>query len=462
MLLRLTAASLGLIACAIPTTACADDPPPNRPNIVVLISDDHGYLDSTPYGATDVRTPNLQRFAGDGCRFTGMFVASPSCAPSRAALLTGLMPARNGAEANHSRPGPEIKRLPVSLKGLGYETAAFGKVAHYKQADLYGFDEVEQDRHDSDAVAEFLGRRDADRPLCLFVGTDDPHVPWPENDGYDPKSVTLPPTHVDTKATREYRTQYYAAVSRADAWLGAIYDLTRERLGPDTLFLYISDHGAQWPFAKWDLYDAGIRVPFLAVWPGVIEPGSTSDALLSAVDLTPTLIEVAGGTPPEGLDGRSFAAVLRGAKTDHRDRIFATTTNDGNMNVYPSRCVRTPEWKYILNLHPDWEHTSHIDRAKPRDGLGYWSTWVKRAETDPEAAALVKRYHERPPEELYDLTADPHELKNLAADPNEADRLREMRADLEGWMREQGDTGEVFGQPRPLDGGEVPRPGTRD
>jgi arylsulfatase A-like enzyme len=436
----------GICAAGAGTTAAE----PARLNIVVLLTDDLGYRDTSPYGSEEIRTPNLQRFAEAGCKFTNAFVASPACAPSRAALLTGLMPARNGAEANHSRPRAELKKLPAYLKELGYQTAAFGKVAHYKHGALYGFDMVDEGRHGAPAVAEFLAKRDEKRPLCLFVGTHDPHVPWPDNNGYDPATIDPPSTHVDTPQTRAYRAQYYTAVSRADTWLGNVFDLAREKLGPNTLFIFTSDHGAQWPFGKWNLYDAGIRVPMIVVWPGFLEPGSSSDALISWVDLLPTLVEVGGGSAPQGIDGRSFAAVLRGEKQAHRDRIFATHTGDGNMNVYPCRAVRTPEWKYILNLHPEWEHTTHIDRAKPRDGVGYWTSWVEQAKTDPEAAAIVKRYHQRSREELYDLTNDPHEQKNLAGDRRHAERLAEMRAILQRWMQEQGDKQTVFGKPRTL------------
>src|SRR5262245_45662953 len=128
-----------LSVCALGATPAVADEKPKplaKPNLVVFLSDDHGYLDSSVYGAADVRTPNMARLAKAGVTFTHMFVASPSCAPSRAALLTGLMPARNGAEANHSKPRAEVKKLPAYLQALGYEVAAFGKVAHYGQAGL--------------------------------------------------------------------------------------------------------------------------------------------------------------------------------------------------------------------------------------------------------------------------------------------------------------------------------------
>ena len=140
-------------------------------------------------------------------------------APSRAALLTGLMPARNGSEANHSKPRAEIKKWPAYFKELGYEVAAFGKVAHYNHGPQYGFDHVAGEGFHNHAcipqAVEFLKSRNKDKPLCLFVGTNWPHVPWPQTQAYNAADVTLPPTHVDTEETRLWRTRYYAAVTSA-------------------------------------------------------------------------------------------------------------------------------------------------------------------------------------------------------------------------------------------------------
>jgi N-sulfoglucosamine sulfohydrolase len=422
------------------------------PNLVVFISDDHGQLDSTPYGAKDIRTPNLQKLAEAGCVFTHAFVASPSCAPSRAALLTGLMPARNGAEANHTFKKDTVQSLPEVLRKLGYQTAAFGKVAH-SQTDIqrHGFDHIDKD-HSAKTVKAFLEKRDTSKPLLLFVGTPHPHVPWAKNDGYDPAKIALPPTSVDTPLTREFRCRYYTDVTRADAELGEIHALAREFLGTSSLFIYTSDHGAQWPFGKWNLYDAGIRVPFIVEWRGTVKPGTTADAQVQLIDLLPTLIEAAGGSVPQGLDGRSFAGVLTGKTDKHRDRIFATHSGDGDMNVYPMRCLRKEGFKYILNLYPNHEYSSHIDRGPvpDRDGVPYWNSWVEAAKTSPTAAAIVKRYRERPAEELYDLEADPHERTNLVGEVQHAERLQAMRAELQEWMKAQGDTKKFFGKPKLL------------
>ena len=421
-----------------------------KPNFVVFLSDDHGLLDSTPYGATDVRTPNMQRLAAGGMLFTHAFIASPACAPSRTALLTGLMPARNGAEANHTFKREGIRSLPEILAGLGYDVAAFGKVAHGADVTRHGFTHHDN-RYATRVVEEYLNTRDVTKPLCLFVGTRDPHVPWAPNQGYDPAKLQLPPTFVDTPETREFRARYYTDVTTADRELGEVLDLSRRQLGTNLLFLYTSDHGAQWPFGKWNLYDAGIRSPLLAAWPGVIQPGTRSEALVQWIDLLPTLIELAGGTAPRDIDGRSFAEVLRGRRTAHRDAIFTTHSGDGRMNVYPIRALRTRDWKYILNLHPDFAHTTHIDQgAGAGDGWRYFREWAWASRTNSGAAAVVKRYHERPREELYDLCADPHEQRNLATESAQAARLAEMRTRLETWMKAQGDLQTVFNQPRLL------------
>jgi N-sulfoglucosamine sulfohydrolase len=422
-----------------------------RPNIVLFLADDLSWSDCSVYGATDIRTPNMERLAGDGVTLTHAFVASPSCAPSRAALLTGLYPPRNGAMFNHTLPDPTHKRWPAWFHELGYEVAAIGKVAHYATVQQYGFDHVSHFKYHEDecvnAAVTWLENRKSDRPLCLLVGTNWPHVPWPEPTASN--ALSLPPTHVNTSETREAWTRYAAAVSNADRDLGLVYAAARKNLGSDTLFLFTSDHGSQFPFGKWNCYDAGIRTPLIAAWPGKITPGSRSAAMVSWVDLLPTCLEAAGGTPPPSgensgqLSGRSFLAALRGKQAEHRDLIFTTHSGDGAMNEYPIRSVRSRDWKYIRNLTPDAEHHTHIDKAEAGDGRRYWDSWVEKGKTDPAAAATVARYHKRPAEELYDLAADPWEQRNLATDAAHAGRLKGLRTELDAWMIAQGDEGLV-------------------
>jgi uncharacterized sulfatase len=274
-------------------------------------------------------------------------------------------------------------------------------------------------------------------------------VPWPqEGVGYDPKEIDVPPTHVDTPETRLWRSRYYAAITRADDDLGSIVAAAREHLDPaSTVTFCTSDHGAQWPFGKWNLYDAGIRVPLLVSWPGKIKAGATTEALVSWVDLLPTLVELAGGEPPAEIDGQSFAGVVLGERDNHREAIYTTHSGDGRYNVYPIRSVRTKDWKYILNLHPEYQHATHVNRAAAGDGLSYWRSWEAAAVKNLDAAATVQRFRQRPREELYDLAADPYEQHNLADDPQHAERLNAMRQQVAAWMAAQGDEGRVFGEP---------------
>ena len=444
-----------LLASAAPSHAAQKGN--KRPDIVIFLTDDQSQLDLSPYGGREFHTPNMQRLADRGLTFDRAFVASPSCAPSRAALLTGLMPARNGAEPNHARPRAELKKWPAYFQELGYEVVAFGKVSHYKQTADYGFDYFAHDTfHDPDGVpaaVEYLKKRNrvAAKPLCIFVGSNWPHVPWPTEAGaYDPKTLTLPAGSVDTPITRQWRARYAAAVTKADDELGMILDTARDTLPQDTVFLLSSDHGAQWPFAKWNLYDAGIRVPLIISWQGVVKAGSRTDAMVSWIDFLPTLLEVAGGHAPKNLDGRSFLPVLRKPTKSHRDRIFSTHSGDGNWNIYPMRSVRTERWKYIHNLQPTFAFASHIDLPGNLGQRAYWSTWEKAARTDSAAAAIVKRYHERPAEELYDLSTDPHEQRNLASDPRFASQLKRLHNELAKWMKAQGDQEKVYGNPRLL------------
>lgn len=428
----------------------------DKPNIVIYLSDDHSQFDSSLYGAEDIPTPNFEQLAAEGMVFSHAFVASPSCAPSRAALLTGLMPAHNGAQANHTFPPAGTHYLVTDLQSAGYEVAAFGKVAHSrdKGAKLAGFDLVQGNpRYDllRKNVAEYLKNRRSAKPLCLFVGISNPHVPWPAETSFDPDQVVFPPTHLDTPATRVHRAAYYQEIKEVDQLLGELRRLADQHLGQDVFFLHSSDHGSQWPFGKWTLYDYGIRVPLIVSYRGVIQPGSRSDAMVSWIDILPTLLEIAGGETDEDLDGRSFADVLRGQTDTHRQRIFTTHSGDGRMNIYPIRSVRTQQWKLIHNLHPEFAFTNHTDlNRKPLAGA-YWSEWAELAKHDARAKSIVDRYYRRPEFELYCVSEDRWEQHNLIDDPERAELVRKLKAELADWMELQNDEATVFNEPRRLD-----------
>ncbi len=433
--------ALGLLA------AHAED----RPDLVVFLSDDHTWRDSSVYGSPDIRTPNMDRLAAAGMTFDRAYVASPSCAPSRAALLTGLWPARNGSEANHSRPRADLKKLPSYLQELGYEVVSFGKVGHYKQTPEYGFDLARHFHyHEDTAIPEsirWLRERTSEKPLCLFVGSNWPHVPWPtESDGIDPATLIVPPNHVDNATTRTWRANYVAAIRNMDRELGLVYDTVREVLGEDTFFLHTSDHGAQWPFGKWTLYDDGIRTPMIVSWPGRIAPKQRCGALVSSIDILPTLLEAAGGKAPPEIDGRSFLPVLEGKAEKHRAFLFASHSGDGDFNVYPTRAVVDEAGnKFIRNLHPEFRFLSHITRNT--GDSGYWDSWLDSAVTDKVARSILRSYQTHPSVELFHTSSDPWEHDNLAAEAPHEKELANLSAKLDDWMAETKDPKSLFGKP---------------
>jgi len=230
-------------------------------------------------------------------------------------------------------------------------------------------------------------------------------------------------------------------------------------MAKDKLFVFSSDHGAQFPFGKWTLYDEGIRVPLIIARAGKIKAGTRTEAMVSWIDILPTLIDIAGGDIPDDLDGRSFVPVLHGKSDSHRDRIFTTHSGDRKMNVYLSRSVRTDCYKLIWNPHPEFAFTTHIDLLLRETSGDYFKQWTDRARTDQYAAKVVASHHGRPEYELFDLQRDSNERNNLAGDARLKDVQSELLAELKAWIKQQGDELTVFHEPLMLDAPEtwVPR-----
>jgi len=231
-----------------------------------------------------------------------------------------------------------------------------------------------------------------------------------------------------------------------DDELGQVYDLAREMLGDDTFFLHTSDHGAQWPFGKWNLYDDGIRTPLIVSWPGRIQPGVRTDAMISWIDILPTLVEAAGGKAPAGIDGLSFLPVLKGTADSHRELVLTTHSGDGDFNVFPIRSARTADgWKYIRNLRPELQFRSHVTRNT--GDSGYWQSWLETAVDSPDAREAVRRYQQRPAEELYRVSDDPWERSNRIGDAAQKGRVARLRQQVDVWMAETDDAQETYGTP---------------
>ena len=425
-----------------------------QPNIVMFLADDHGRAECSVYGSSEVRTPMMASLAEEGLTFNNAFVASPACGPSRSALLSGLMPARNGAEGNHVRPRPETQIMVKQLKLAGYEVLAFGKVAHGNYGMMAGFDAIYPKKTGlAENVERILAERTSKKPLCLIVGDRRPHVPWTPEMVYDPMEVTLPAHFVDTPETREHWARYLTDITGMDDEMRRVDVAAERRFGNrNYLFIYTADHGGQWPFGKWNLYDSGINVPMLVRWPGKVKPGTRTDAMVSWIDIFPTLLDLVGGDIPPDIDGKSFADVLQGERTEHRDVIYTTHTGDKIMNVYPIRSVRTKRFKYIRNTHSDSYHSNHSDILR-KDGAGaYWDSWDEAAKNDPRAAGVITKYYQRPAVEFFDLEKDPQELVNLAGNPEYKAQIAKMSAMLDDWMKVQGDTVRLDHETYPLSG----------
>jgi N-sulfoglucosamine sulfohydrolase len=432
----------------------------SKPNIVLFIADDHTATDCGAYGSREVRTPNIDRLSREGLLFRNAFAGSPTCMPSRAVMFTGLMPFRNGAHANNLAGQSQCREgtlsLPHYLKKLGYRVAQAGKT-HFGPKEVFPFERVENSevpepgfetnrmlRIDLNvaAVEDWLGKVSKAEPFCLVVCDHSPHVIWTQKATYDPEKITIPPNHIDTPELRKSRARYYTDITKMDTNLGRVLtSLEKNGLSKNTVFVYTADQGAQWPFAKWGLYDQGIRVPFIVRWPGKIQPSAEADAMISLADVLPTFIQIAGGDAPATLDGKSFLPVLEGKSNHHRDVIFATHSQDGfQMNISPMRGVRTERYKYILNLAPENEYVTHMDKAKDHDGgREYWDSWTHKAESDPRAKDILQKYHRRPREELYDVLLDPYELHNLASDPIYAGIKSDLSKQLTAWRKQQYD-----------------------
>ncbi|WP_139959690.1 sulfatase family protein [Flavicella sediminum] len=442
-----------------------------KPNFVIVIADDHGVFHSTPYGSTIIETPNMQKLADEGIRFDNAYIASPACAPSRAALFTGLMPYNNGIVGNHEKNlKPGVLSLIPNLIEQGYEVVFQGKVAHARNNQHKGYvpkavkilKRAPTNDQKLSVVDDFLKNRETTRPLALFVGCTDTHTPYPPagESRIKPEDVIINKRIYTTPEAQLEMSRYIQAAESIDTKLGNILKMSDIYLDKkNTMTVYTSDHGMAWPFAKWSLYETGIRTPLLISWPGKIQPHTTTKAMVSWIDLLPTLIDIADGTVPENIDGKPFTAVILGKKNKHRDAIYATHKGDNEKNVYPIRSVRVGKWKYIRNLHPEFAYTTHTDtwatevpmtKLHANHAGRHWNSYLAAAKRDPAAVAFLIDYHTNPAEELYNIEKDPLEQNNLADDPKCAKKLSTLREKVTQHMKEVKDDESLSGPPKLL------------
>jgi N-sulfoglucosamine sulfohydrolase len=470
---RLRAVGLSALACLV--VAGGAPAASGRPNIVLIVADDHGTDALGCYGNPVIKTPHLDALAADGTRFTYAFCTSASCSPSRSVLLTGQQNHRNGMyglqhDFHHFQSFDSVKSLPVRLAAAGYRTARIGKF-HVAPESVFSFQTVLSTGAANDPatigrspveMAEqtqtFIAAKD-DRPFFLYFASDDPHranavlpdgrptfdtYPRPNSFGnrpegypgitpvrYRPEDVRVPSFLPDTPACRAELAEYYQAVSRLDQGVGRLIALLKSAgRYESTLIVYLSDNGAAFPGAKTTLYDPGMRLPLLVRAPGRQRPGSVQSAMVSWADLTPTLLDVAGvPVPASEFDGRSFRAGLDGGELAGWDTVFASHTLHEVTMYYPMRVVRTRRHKLIVNLAHALTYPSALDLLQS-------PTWISvtKAGGSVFGRRPIEQFLHRPRFELYDLERDPDEIANLADDPAQQAVKFELLARLKAFQ----------------------------
>lgn len=414
-----------------------------RPNIIIIIGDDIGADDIGCYGNREVKTPNIDRLAKEGLRFTNAFVATSSCTPSRAAIMSGRYPHNTGAAELHTSMTAEVAIFPELLKNAGYYTAQAGKW-HLGEAVQRGFHQLHLiQKENGDGGEEMwvktLQERPKNKPFFLWLAADDGHRPWgpnPFSGTHDPSGIVPPPYNAASAGTRKDLAQFYDEVYRFDHYIGLVEaELKRQGVLDNTLILIMGDNGRPFPRAKTRIYDSGVRTPFVLKWnKGLGKKGAISTSLVSAIDIAPTVLELAGVKGAESIQGKSFARVLKAPATPFRRYVF-TEHNWHDYEAY-ERGVRTEDFLYIVNRRPSLDAADHGLRPSP-------STQDLRKLRDSgrlTAAQADVFVTPRPYEELYDVKNDPLQLVNLAAVPKYAAPLAQLRKVLRQWQEETADS----------------------
>lgn len=489
MLFRRTLWSLCLLAVATSPLLAAPR------NVVLFVTDDQGQ-DAGCYGNPVIKTPNLDSVAADGTLFHYAFCTTASCSASRSVILTGLFNHKNGHYGHqhayhHFGAFDDVQSLPVLLKKAGYRTGRIGKL-HVAPEEVFQFDEalpgnprspVEMANNCKDFISA-----DNDKPFFLYFCTADPHrgggvaeelphkpdrfgnkpdrgnFPGIEEVFYAPNDVIVPPFLPDTPVCRAELAQYYQSVSRVDQGLGRLITLLKAAgKWEDTLFIYISDHGIAFPGGKTTTYEPGLRSPCVVRNPYLDKRGGVCNAMVSWIDLTPTILDFAGAldqqtgavkkeiatvTVPRGprarrqaepqpyrFHGRSFLPVLGQENPEGWDKVHASHTFHEITMYYPMRVVRTRDWKLIWNIaHPlPYPFASDLWAAP---------TWQDRLQQGPETLygkRTVYAYMHRPQFELYNLKDDPNETTNLAQSAEHAAILTELSNDLKEFQKKTED-----------------------
>lgn len=446
---RRAALRAGAAAPLAVSLACTRVPRPPL-HVLVLVSDDQSRTDLGCYGNPSAETPHLDAFARQGCRFERAYTPVAICRPSRACLYTGLYPGHSGMDGfKEVRAG--VLAWPELLGRAGWFTGCIGKQVVDPAFERFAFTAAPGGPLLSDgrtpaefgaATRAFLEQA-AGRPTALVVNFLDPH----RGEGVGARlmaelapgelerraaSVWVPPFLHPTREVRLDLALYHVALRRMDRAAGEVLRAWSEAgLEGDTLALFTSDNGADVAFAKTTLYEAGINLPFVVRWPSVVGAETTSQSLVSFVDVLPTILEL--GHAPVELDGVSLVPLLKGRVGEARTHVFGSHTDASEGPSVASRSVREGRWKYIRNFRTQLEFANGSMRTHA------FLSMVTAARDDAGLARRIERLRRRPAEELYDLEADPYELESLAGAPAREQQLHGLRERLRDWMWSQED-----------------------
>lgn len=428
-------------------------PPAEQPNIVVIIADDLLSSEIGCYGGQNIKTPNIDRLAAEGVRFTHTYASSAMSVPIRASMYTGLYPARHGSFKNHKNTFKGTKTVNDYMPEEGYRVGRTGKdhptgthnEGVYKFEQISGFTVLctaQKAPYQVDGIREWM--TSGDDPFLLYVCSIHPHAPWTWGDPgeFDPEKLVMPKNCVDSQEMRRIMTDYLAEVRALDNEVGAVLSVLEE-IGKldDTIVMFLGEQGPQFPGGKWTQWYPGVNSALVARYPAEIEPGSVCNAIVQYEDLLPTFLDIAGGEPRRELDGVSFKQALFGGTNEVRKYAYGIHNNKPEGDHYPIRSIRDGRYALLWNLAPESEYYEKHLMNPDNKATDVWPVWLSAAVSDPGAKFLVERFVHRPEFEFYDVENDPWELNNLAGDPKYGDHIAEMKAELEKWMVEQGDPG---------------------
>ena len=428
-----------------------------HPNVLYITMDDMSCDSVGIYGCKlPGTTPNMDRLAAQCLRFNYAHSQVGNCMPTRNVIASGRYPHNNHVEGFYEVKNPGYQTISDFMKAGGYYTGIRGKVSHSTPYTPYpGWDVVLDTLPDGTTahpknVASYYESaktgmalaKKAGKAFFLNINISDPHKPFWNEDGhpevnkpsrvFTADEVPVPGFLPNDPGVREELALYYSSVRRGDDCLGEVLRALKES-GEDerTVIVFLSDHGMPLPFAKTQLYFHSTRTPWMFRWPGVTKAGAVDDQhMVSFVDLLPTVLDIVGLPKPAGLDGRSFAPLLRGEKQEGRDFVITEYNENSGGHRDPMRSIVTKDFAYIFN---PWSNGERMMATATKGTITY-RRMQALAKTDPKVAARLKFFDYRVPEELYNYSSDSDALENLVARPEfraERDRLTKQ---LEAWM----------------------------